>query len=500
MYNAFMQNKWREIFRILATDVAEGQYKVWITPLSFTCEGKVVVAHAPTPFMVDFVRRRFSTALQQAVAAVFGPDYSVAVRHASAPLEHAAIFEAAPLATSVAVPAQGDVSPASLHAAPQQEELSPPVNMRPVPRSFAAAQLALPVMQVAPRTVPSQNWRFSFDDFVVGPCNELAYAASRSVSSANAMTSMLFLNSAPGLGKTHLMHAAGRMLSDACNKTAPKSAYLTAEEFASRFVQALRTNNLDSFKGQVRNLDLFLLEDVHFLQGKDKIQLELLSTIKALQNNGARVVLTSSFAPREMRGFDEQLLSRFYTGFVSGIDKPDKATRKRIFQYKAMNCNASLSEDVADVLAEHVCLDVRQIESCLQNLLLKAQLHRSGITMQMAWEVIGNFASQAPLADLDGIIRIVCEVFGLTSDQLFSDRRKHELVAARNAAFYLARKHTDLSLDSIGQRFNRRHSTVLKGITNLEREMSGESPKGRQMAQTIAMIERNNGLASPSLQ
>ena len=296
------------------------------------------------------------------------------------------------------------------------------------------------------------------------------------------------------------MHAAGRMLSDACNKTAPKSAYLTAEEFASRFVQALRTNNLDSFKGQVRNLDLFLLEDVHFLQGKDKIQLELLSTIKALQNNGARVVLTSSFAPREMRGFDEQLLSRFYTGFVSGIDRPDKATRKRIFQYKAMNCNASLSDDVADVLAEHVCLDVRQIESCLQNLLLKAQLHRSGITMQMAWEVIGNFASQAPLADLDGIIRIVCEVFGLTSDQLFSDRRKHELVAARNAAFYLARKHTDLSLDSIGQRFNRRHSTVLKGITNLEREMSGESPKGRQMAQTIAMIERNNGLANLSLQ
>ena len=146
----------------------------------------------------------------------------------------------------------------------------------------------------------------------------------------------------------------------------------------------------------------------------------------------------------------------------------------------------------------HIQADVRQIESCLQNLILKARLLNSGIALQMAWEVIANYAVRFPVLNMEAIIGHVCRGFGLTREQLVSPSRKQEYVTARNTAFYLARKHTDLSLAAIGQTFNRKHSTVIKGITTLEREMSGESPLGRQISNAIVMIERNGNTFAPA--
>ena len=180
----------------------------------------------------------------------------------------------------------------------------------------------MPVNQSVPH-----NWRYAFDSFVVGPTNDMAYAAARNMARSGAAVDTLFLSSGPGLGKTHLTQAVGQALCEASNRSNPKVEYLTAEEFSSCFVQALQSRTVDRFKGRFRDVDLLLLEDVHFLQGKEKMQDEVLSTIKSLQEKGSRVVLTSSFAPCELRNVDNSLVSRFCSGFLAGIGRPARTTR-----------------------------------------------------------------------------------------------------------------------------------------------------------------------------
>lgn len=366
----------------------------------------------------------------------------------------------------------------------------------PSPRPLPQMQLPLPVYASSweQHVDPEQGWRFSFEDFVVGPCNELAYAASRSMCDSMLYTDILFLSSAPGLGKTHLMQAVGKALCECCNRRRPRVEYLTAEEFASHFFLNLKAQSMDSFKAKFRNVDLLLLEDVHFLQGKEKMQSELLATIKALGERGSKVVFTSSFAPKDLKFLDEQLHSRLGAGLLAVIERPDEAMRRKILQRKASLHQVKLPGDVEEVLVRHINADVRQIESCLQNLILKARLLNSGITMQMALEVISHYASHSPILDMEAIISQVCRGFGVTREQLSSNSRKQEFVFARNTIFYLARKHTDYSLESIGRKFNRRHSTVLKGITSLEREMGRDSPVGKQIVSTLAMVERTGNI------
>ncbi|MDR0339883.1 MAG: AAA family ATPase [Desulfovibrio sp.] len=373
----------------------------------------------------------------------------------------------------------------------------------PSPRPLPALHLPLPGPEASLLTEPSPGpvdashiWRFSFDDFIVGACNELAHAAARSICHDGRHADALFLCSAPGLGKTHLMHAVGRALCASCNLRKPKVEYLTAEEFTSRFYGSLKSQEIDRFKARYRNADILLLEDVHFLQGKEKTQAELLATVKALREKGSKIVYTSSFAPKDLKLMDEQLQSRLSAGLLSFIERPDEETRRRILRSKATAQQALLPEEVEDILARHIHADVRQIESCLQTLVLKAQLLNTRITPQMAWEVLVQYAAHTPVLDMDAIIGAVCKAFNLTQQQLFSAVRKQEYVRARNTAFYLARKHTDLSFESIGRRFNRRHSTVLKGITSLEREISVQSPEGRQIANILTMIERHGNILS----
>ncbi len=198
--------------------------------------------------------------------------------------------------------------------------------------------------------------------------------------------------------------------------------------------------------------------------------------------------MTSSFLPRDMRDIDESLLSRFTSGFVASIDRPDFETRRRIVQQKARNLCFQVPDDVSDLLAERIVSDIRQLESALNNLVFKARLLNTHVSTDMAWEVLENFAIENPAPDFESIISFVCRYYGLSDMQLKSRSRKRQIVTARNTAFFLARKHTDLSLKDIGDRLGRRHSTVLKGITNVEREISGQTPLGRQIEKAVSTL------------
>ncbi|MDL2272129.1 chromosomal replication initiator protein DnaA [Desulfovibrio sp. OttesenSCG-928-I05] len=476
-----METLWSKIQLHLQNALDPGNYKVWISPLTGTLKGSVFTVFAMNAFVADFIRNRFNDALCNAVHDVCGAGIEVRVDVARQERQSAP-----------SIPANGEMrlsAPALVHTASGSQKAEP-----------AAIQQSLPFRLPAelPGQPAARSWRHSFDDFIVGPSNALAFAAAQSICKDSRMADVLFLSSAPGLGKTHLTQAVGRHLCMISNRLSPRVEYLTAEEFCSRLFLSIKAGETDRFKARYRDVDLFLLEDVHFFQGKEKMQEELLATVKTLQEKGSKVIFSSSFSPRDLHGMSDQLLSRFSSGFLAYIDRPNRETRKRILNEKARFYQVRLPEDITDFLADSLDNDVRQLESCLQNLILKARLLGSAITMQMAWEIAGNYSSSGKKLDIEGIIRYVCEGFGITSDQIRSKSRKRELVTARNTVFYLARKHTELSLEEIGSRFCRSHSTVIKGITSLEREISRESSLGRQMANTIAIIERNGSIISSS--
>ena len=486
VYLAPMENAWQSIRQNLANIIQDNLFKVWIAPLEADFDGQTLTLKALNEFVCKFVRSRFQGQILQAAAQALGrePEIKImALRKKSGSPDGEAASESA----------AGDAGPVS----PAQ----PMLPAAPLyPAITAARQAELPVRWGEPGT-PSgrvclrRNWRFSFDDFIVGPCNDLAFAAARGLCrqerSRLGSPDLLFLCSAPGLGKTHLMQSVGAGLIQASNLSAPRVEYLTAEEFATSLRQALRSGDIDRFKARFRESDVLLLEDVHFLQEKEKTQHEVLATLSALLERGSRVVLSSSFALPELRKMDSQLFSRLSSGLIAAIERPDLETRRRIIRHKAASAQVLLSDDVTDYLAESINSDVRQIESCLRNLALKASLLRKVISLDMAREVVGNYLGSVTVVTWAEIVRQVCAAFGISTAQLSSKSRKAEYVQARNAVYCLARKHTDLSLQDIGKRLGgRTHSTVIKGITAAEREISRQSHSGRQFAGAIAAIER----------
>ncbi len=254
---------WGQIQNILEKSLNPGLFKVWISPLAAEVRDDVLRLVAPNEFVAAWVRDRLLDDIVQAATAVLGSASGAG--------------EAAMAGGAQALPVSAAPVPYVAHAAQA-------VAARSASGAAArAAQLGLPLDMPAPNR--ALNWRFSFDSFVVGASNELAYAASRGICRESLSADTLFLSSGPGLGKTHLMQAVGRALCDASNRATPRVEYLTAEEFATRLIAALKAREVDRFKARYRDVDVLLLEDVHFLQGKERMQDEVLATVKALKTS-----------------------------------------------------------------------------------------------------------------------------------------------------------------------------------------------------------------------
>ena len=451
-----MKADWPAIVENLQKTLEPGVFKVWISPLDGEVREDSLCLNAPNDFAADWVRDRLSRVICDAAAEVLG---------------------LAPDAISLIVRSE---------------------NKEPVGRIVSSEESSAPIRPeqgfLMGPTYPEPRWRFSFEDFVVGPNNEMAYAAAKGLCADLADAGTLFVSAAPGLGKTHLVQAVGKCLSQKDTRTRYKISYLTAEEFANCFVAAMQARDLAGFKERLRQSDVLLLEDVHFLRHKEKFQEEALALIKSLQSKGSRLVLTSSFAPRDLRHMDCQLVSLFCAGLLAHMASPTLETRRCILREKARVHQVILPESVAELLATRITSDVRQLESCLNNLIFKARLLNRQISLDMALEMVGQYTETQRELDMPAIIRLVCDSFKLSESQLVSRSRKSEFVQARNTIYYLARKHTQLSLQEIGDRFHRRHSSIIKGISVFEREIQRESTLGRQLTHAVALVERNAGI------
>lgn len=443
-------NEWERILLILKKSLKPGLFKLWIRPLqgNFDPQSQKLILEAPNEFIASWVKEKLQDIILDSCRDVLGLTPELAV------------------GCSEKKPVSGPI---------RVEKSITRHNQPALPASTPLKMLSC--------------FQFNFDGFVVGPCNELAYVASKSFCRERISSDQLFLCSSTGLGKTHLAQAMGNSMVKESNKNNPRIAYLTAEEFANQLVMALKGKRMEEFKARFREqIDVLLLEDVHFFQGKEKIQDEFLSTINSLQCQGKKVVLTSSFLPKELHDIDSNLISRMCRGFLAVIDRPDMQTRQKIVRNKAKSLEAQLPDDVTDFLAGRIQNDIRQLESCLHNLVFKARMLKENVTLELAMQVIQNFDVQAGKMDMEQILAHVCKMFDVSTEGISSKSRKKQYVMARNVAFYIARRFTECSLKEIGYRLNRRHSTVIKGITSVEKEISRKSPLGRQLSQTINQI------------
>ena len=315
------------------------------------------------------------------------------------------------------------------------------------------------------------NSQYTFDRFIVGQSNEFAYSASKSIAMGNVKdyNSLLMLSNT-GLGKTHLSQAIGHTILS--NGPETRILYMTAEDFTNEMISSLRQKKIEAFKNRYRrSCDVLLLEDIHFLGGKEKIQAELGFTLDALAENKKKLVFTSALPPKDIPRMSKELSSRLTSGLVTTIAGPDYETRIKILSEKASALNISLSKDVMDLLASRLKLDVRQMESALKCLRAKSELVGKIPDINSARDVVNTLVAPSSSMASERIKQMVCTYYKIDAEMLSSRSRKKIYGDPRNIYSYLCRKHSDETLEEIGKGINRSHSTVVYAAEVVDRKI-----------------------------
>ena len=321
------------------------------------------------------------------------------------------------------------------------------------------------------------KYAYTFDTFTEGRSNEFALACCKSVAKSCGETSVpeynpLFLYSASGMGKTHLVTA---ILNAVREKNSDfRILYMTSENFGNEFVKALKTGCMVDFHEKYRSIDLFLIEDIQFLIGKERMQEELFHTLHKLHQEGKQIVITADKAPKELQNLDVRLLSRLEGGLIADISAPDYETRLAILSRKSELLELKLPMEVAEFIANRLRANVRQLEGAVMR--LKAMNHFSGgpVNISMAQGVIRDILNNehpTPIT-VEKIITEVSGVYGVSPEDLRSNKRSSQVSVARKVAIYIVRAITKMPLAAIGEEFGGRdHSTIVYSITSITDSM-----------------------------
>lgn len=347
----------------------------------------------------------------------------------------------------------------------------------------------------ASHSAPGLNERYTFGRFVVGNNNELATAACRAVAEKPArMYNPLFLYGGVGLGKTHLMHAIGNHLLE--QNPSRNIAYVPSEEFMNQLVTSIQQGSTGEFRRRYRQIDLLLVDDVHFLEGKERTQEEFFHTFNALYDAGKQIVLTSDRAPKDMPGLEERLVSRFEWGLVADIKPPDYETRVAILRKKANDDRLTLDSSVLDFIARACTASVRELEGAVIKLLAYSSLTHQEITLSLARAALQGVIRQpvpslAPGPNPERIREVVAHRWNVTPEALVSKRRTRDLTVPRQVAMYLIRELADLPLTQIGDLFGGRdHSTVIHSIRVVENRVNVEPDFRHQVNEIQTELRR----------
>ena len=344
-----------------------------------------------------------------------------------------------------------------------------------------SGQLRLPGVHAQANRLRSLHPGYTFDQFMVGQSNVLARSACQAIAHGDlTFGNCLFINSATGLGKSHLTQAVVHSVLQ--NAPGTMMHYLTAQQFSAEMVNGIRAKTMDQFSSKfIHNCDLLLVEDIHTLVGKNKTQEELNAILDYLIKSGKRVILTAGASPAQLDGIDAEFKSRMASGLVTKIEAPEYATRVKIISHKASIHGLQLDNDLIDLLAQHLNGDIRKIESALIGIRAKSTLQASPPDQTMVREVLSGLITAPTQINGVAIMNFVSTQFRVSVDDMKSRSRKRSVAFPRQVAMYMTRKHTKQSLADIGGLYNRDHSTVLHAIRTITRDMSRDASVGEQI-------------------
>jgi chromosomal replication initiator protein len=412
---------WQHVLEHIRRNITEVEYHTWferIRPLGIR-EGVLELA-VPTSFALDWIKRHYAPLIQEALGLLGAqvPRFDLLVVPGAAQPVQVDIFQAAP---------QADQGKSKL------------------------------------------NPKYTFENFVVGPNNNLAHAAAVAVAeSPGKAYNPLFIYGGVGLGKTHLMHAVGHSVA----KRFPslKIEYVSTETFTNELINAIREDRMAEFRERYRSVDLLLVDDIQFIAGKERTQEEFFHTFNALFEAHKQIILSSDRPPKDILTLEARLRSRFEWGLITDIQPPDLETRIAILKMNAEQRGLRIGEDVLEYIARQVTSNIRELEGALMRVVAYASLNGVELTRQVAAKALSDiFAPREVEVDPQEIVRVVAEHFGLRPEDLVGGGRRKEVVLPRQMAMFLVRELTRASLPEIGQLFGGRdHTTVLYAIQKVQ--------------------------------
>ena len=429
--------RWTRVRGVLRAEVGDSAYKSWLKPLGLVeFSGGVVRLSVPTRFMRDWIANHYGNRITELW------------QDGSSPVTDVEIF-----VLSDADETRTQPTP----KAPSETAVSATAGARVSPdRVEGDVSAAL-------------DPRFKFDNFVVGKPNELAYAAARRVADAETATyNPLFLYGGVGLGKTHLMHAIAWHIRE--HQPGRKVVYLSAEKFMYHFIRALRFQDTMAFKERFRSVDVLMIDDVQFINGKESTQEEFFHTFNDLVDNNRQVVVSADKSPSDLEGMEERLRSRLGWGLVADIHATMYELRLGILQSKKDEIGTIVPDKVLEFLAHKITSSVRELEGALNRVAAHASLIGRDITLETCQEVLHDLlrASDRRIS-IEEIQKRVAEHFNIRLADMHSARRSRAVARPRQVAMYLAKQLTSRSLPEIGRKFGGRdHTTVMHAVKKVE--------------------------------
>ncbi|MBI4766758.1 MAG: chromosomal replication initiator protein DnaA [Deltaproteobacteria bacterium] len=442
-----IENLWQAIKEQLQTEIPDTQYRMWIDPLDLLpSEEEELLLGCPNPFSLNWVKDKYYARIVR-VAQDLNPNTRK-------------------INFQVSTPRPSRSFPVS-SARPQQFLL---------PGFDRKDQLRL-------------NVNFTFDQFVTGPSNHFAYLASMALATGkNLHNNALYLFSSSGLGKTHLSQAVGHYIHQ--HQPQAKVLYLSTEDFTNEMVQSLKTNSMGTFKDKYRkNCDFLLLEEVHFLSGKETTQTELGYTLDNLFNDNKKIIFTSSLPPKDIPRLGSKLKSRLSSALIGSIDPPDFETRLGIVEKKSNFLGIGLLQEVKEFLAAKPFQDMRQLEGCLIRMSAQATLMNQRLDLSLAELVVQEQLEEKQEISMQAIKDLVGKYFRISLEEMTSRSRKRVHLIPRNLSIFLTRKYTSHTLETIGKAFNRDTTSVIYAVSTVEKDLKNNPEISKQVHFLSSQIE-----------
>jgi chromosomal replication initiator protein len=450
------ESLWRQTLDHLSLKLDHSSFETWFAPTSAHWNGENLVIQVPSQFILDWINTHYMPSLREALEAAAG----------------------APVAFSMAVDEGNRKRWETLIHTNTAEA---PALAPPVTRSYQPSAEIL-------KGIPL-NFRYDFENFIIGNSNRFACAASMAVGEAPSMSyNPLFIYGKVGLGKTHLLHAIGNYIRR--HQPEKRVLYVSSEIFLNEMVRSLRGNRMDEFRTSFRDVDVLLVDDIQFMEKKDSMQQEFYHTFNALFEHSKQIVATSDSHPRDIQVFDK-LRSRFEWGLTVDIQPPDLETRIAILKKKCELEGLNVPNDVILLIAESMRNNIRDMEGSLNRVAAFASLTKQELNLALARQVLRDVLNiETRVVSIDRIQNETASHYNIKINDLRGRTRTANVVMARQVAMYIARELTHASLTEIGEAFGgKNHSTVIHAIERIREEMEKNGTFISQVENLVARIK-----------